>query len=105
MNRPMPSLAILALVALALALIFFGRKYLWPAHRADAMGQAAVAGYTHTLAAETLDQDDAATVGGMTDAGRMWAKVHKPNSAAGCPAFPIPFHQGCALAAGSAAKP
>jgi hypothetical protein len=30
MNRPTPSLAILAIVAVALALIFFGRNYLSP---------------------------------------------------------------------------
>jgi hypothetical protein len=96
MNRPSPSLAILAVVAVILALIFFGRKYLWPERRADAMGRAAVAGYTRPPTAQAIDQEDDATVGGMIDAGRLWAKVHHPSSAAGCPAFPIPFHQGCA---------
>jgi hypothetical protein len=100
MNRPTPSLAILAFVAVALALIFFGRKYLWPEQRADVMGRAAVAGYSRRAVTPAPDQDDSATVAGMIDAGRMWAKAHKPNSAAGCPALPLPFHQGCADAAG-----
>ena len=69
MNRPTPSLAILAGVAVILALVFFGRQYLWPEHRADAMGKAAVAGYSRPPAAEAPDQDDEATVGGMMDAG------------------------------------
>ena len=43
MNRPSPSLAILAVVAVALALIFFGRKYLSP-HGAPAPSAAVVAG-------------------------------------------------------------
>ena len=97
MNHPTPSLAILAVVAVALALIFLGRQYLWPAqHRADAMGRAAVAGYSRQPPAEAPDRDDAATLRGMIDAGRLWAKVHDPNSAAGCPAYPVPFHKGCA---------
>ena len=100
MNRPTPSLAILAVVAVALALISFGRKYLWPEHRADTMGRVPVAGYTRQPAAQIAEQDDAATVAGMLDAGWMSAKVDRPNSAAGCPAFPIPFHQGCADTAG-----
>lgn len=77
-----------------LALVFFGRKYLWPAQHSAATGDAAVAGYTRPPIAEAPDQDDGATVAGMIDAGRMWEKAHCPNSAAGCPTFPIPFHQG-----------
>jgi hypothetical protein len=42
-NRPTPSLAILAAVAVALALIFFGRHYLWPDHRVVALTDRAVA--------------------------------------------------------------
>jgi hypothetical protein len=102
MNRPTPSLAILAIVAVAPSLIVFVRQYLWP-QRSERMGGAAVAGYTHQPAAQVPDQDDAATVGGMIDAGRMWAKVHHPNSAAGCPAFPAPIHKRCADA--TAANP
>jgi|GEM_PF-5460534 len=83
-NRPNPSLAILAAVAVALALILFGRQYLSPRHSADAMGQAAVAGYSRAPSVEAPDEEDAATIGGMMDAGRLWAKQHKPNSAAGC---------------------
>lgn len=98
MNRPTPSLAILAIVAVVLALMFFGRQYLAPHRSGDAMGRAAVAGYRGSPVAGAPDQDDAATIGEMMDAGRLWAKQHKPNSAAGCPAAPIPFHQGCVAA-------
>ncbi len=99
MNRPSPSLAILAVVAVVLALIFFGRQYLWPAHHVASAGRAAFAGYSHPTVAQALDQDAADTVAGITDAGRMWAKAHHPNNAAVCPAFPIPFHAGCVQAA------
>jgi hypothetical protein len=98
MNRPAPSLAILAVLALVLALVFFGREYVWPEHQADARGRAAVAGYNGSSVAAPSNGDDAATMAGMMDAGRLWAKKHRPNSVAGCPALPEPFHKGCVSA-------
>ncbi len=46
MNRPSPSLAILAMIAVILALVFFWRQYLSPSHHtAAATTRAAVTGY------------------------------------------------------------
>ena len=80
-----------------LAMGLVAHHYLAPAApRAGSLGQAAVSGYGHPVAAAAADQDDAATVAAMVEAGRMWAGYHKPNSAAGCPACPAAFHAGYA---------
>ena len=72
MSHPPPSLAVLLAVVAILALSLVAHHYLAPAApRAGSLGQAAVSGYGHPVAAAAADQDDAATVAAMVEAGRM----------------------------------
>ena len=102
MNRPSPSLAILAIIAVILALVFLWREYLSPSHHsAGALGRAAVQGYQGSrmaaLAPCSGDGGDPDVAAAEVDAGFMWARSNNPMTVAGCPTFSAEFRTECGL--------
>jgi len=95
MTGPSPSPAMLAAAVTTPATIFVARHFLAPRFvETGALVRVPLTRWNQTAAAAAPGQNDTVTVATMVDAGQMWARRPKPNSAAACPAFVAAFHSG-----------